>query len=170
MSYTESLTQTYTIADIGKVIDCFAADLDMTSQSTGLLTRDLVKRYASDVKAMAQSGYLLEANIVLMDFTGEVIRAAKYEVSTDAASLTASRPGNNRWPATSGGELSVVVRYTQKWRDLTDSQRETFGRILSMTWTTSSINLSFPALTRSADRNYISNGWGVTKSVFHGFN
>ena len=39
MSYTESLTQTYTIADIGKVIDCFAADLDMTSQSTGLLTQ-----------------------------------------------------------------------------------------------------------------------------------
>ena len=65
MSYTESLTQTYTIADIGKVIDCFAADLDMTSQSTGLLTRDLVKQYAADVKAMAQQGYLLEANIVL---------------------------------------------------------------------------------------------------------
>ena len=167
MSYTESSTQTYTIADIGKVIDCFAADLDMTSQSTGLLTRDLVKRYASDVKAMAQSGYLLEANIVLKDFTGEVIRAAKYEVSIDVGSLTASRPGNNRWPATPKGDLSVVVRNSQKWRNLTDSQQQAFGRTLSTTWTTSSTNLSFPALTRSADRNYISNGWGITKSVFH---
>jgi hypothetical protein len=167
MSYTESSTQTYTIADIGKVIDCFAADLDMTSQSTSLLRRDLVKQYASDVKAMAQSGYLLEANIVLKDLTGEVIRAAKYEVSTDAGSLTASRPGNNRWPATPKGDLSVVVRKSQKWRDLTDSQRQAFGWTLSTTWTTSSTDLSFPALTRSADRNYVSNGWGVTKSVFH---
>ena len=166
MSYTESLTQTYTIADIGKVIDCFAADLDMNSQSTGLLTRDLVKQYAADVKAMAQRGYLLEANIVLKDAAGNVIRAAKYEVYTDAASLTASRPGNNRWPATPGGELSVVVRNSQKWRDLTDSQKTAFNETLSTSWIASSTDLSFPALTRSADRNYVSNGWGVTKSVY----
>jgi Bacterial HORMA domain family 1 len=167
MSYTESLTQTYTIADIAKVIDCFAADLDMTAQSTGLLTRDLVKQYASDVKAMAQSGYLLEANIVLKDSTGDVIRAAKYEVSTDVSTLTTSRPGNNRWPATPQGDLSVVVRNSQKWRDLTDSQRQAFRATLSTTWTTSNTDLSFPALTRYADRNYVSNGWGVTKTVFH---
>ena len=60
-----AISDTFTIADIGKVIDCFAADLDMNAQSTGLLTRDLVKQYAADVKAMAQKGYLLEANIVL---------------------------------------------------------------------------------------------------------
>jgi Bacterial HORMA domain family 1 len=166
MSYTESLTQTYTIADIGKVIDCFAADLDMTSQSTGLLTRDLVKQYAADVKAMAQQGYLLEANIVLNDAASNVIRAAKYEVNTNAASLTASRPGNNRWPATPKGELSVVVKNSQKWRDLTDAQRQTFRETLSTNWTSSSTDLSFPTLTRSADRNYVSNGWGVTKSVY----
>jgi hypothetical protein len=167
MSYTESLTQTYTIADIGKVIDCFAADLDMTSQSTGLLTRDLVKKYAADVKAMAQKGYLIEANIVLKDSGGNVIRAAKYEVSTDAGSLTASRPGNNRWLATPGGELSVVVRNSQKWRDLADSQRAAFNETLSISWISSSTDLSFPGLTRYADRNYVSNGWGVTKSVYN---
>jgi hypothetical protein len=167
MSYTESVTQTYTIADIAKVIDCFAADLDMTAQSTGLLRRDVVKQYASDVKTMAQSGYLLEANIVLKDSTGEVIRAAKYEVSTNASNLTASRPGNNRWPETPKGDLSVVVQNSQKWRDLTDSQRQAFRATLSTTWTTSSTDLSFPALARSADRNYVSNGWGVTKSVFN---
>jgi hypothetical protein len=166
MTYTESLTQTYTIADIGKVIDCFAADLDMTSQSSGLLNRDLVKQYSADVKAMAQRGYLLEANIVLKDSAGNVIRAAKYEVNTDAASLTASRPGNNRWPATPGGELTVVVRNSQKWRDLTDAQRAAFNETISTSWVSSSTDLSFPALTCQADRNYVSNGWGVTKSVY----
>jgi hypothetical protein len=166
MTSTESSTQTYTIADIGKVIDCFAADLDMTSQSTGLLSRDLVRQYAADVKAMAQRSYLLEANIVLKDSAGNVIRAAKYEINTDAASLTASRPGNNRWPATPGGSLFVVVRNSQKWRDLTDAQRSAFNGALSTSWVSSSTDLSFPALTRSADRNYVSNGWGVTKSVY----
>jgi hypothetical protein len=166
MSYTESLTQTYTIADIGKVIDCFASDLDMTSQSTGLLTRDLVKRYAADVKAMAQRGYLLEANIVLKDAVGNVIRAAKYEVNTDAASLTASRPGNNHWPATPGGELNVVLRNSQKWLDLTDSQKAAFNETLSTSWIASSTDLSFPVLSRSTDRNYVSNGWGMKKSVY----
>jgi Bacterial HORMA domain family 1 len=167
MTYTESLTQTYTIADIGKVIDCFAADLDMTSQSTGLLKRDLVKQYAADVKAKAQKGYLLEANIVLRDSMGNVIRAAKYEVNTDAGSLVASRPGNNRWPATPGGELSIVLRNSQKWHDLTDSQRASFNETLHINWVPSNTDLSFPSLTRYADRSYVSNGWGVTKTVFY---
>jgi hypothetical protein len=167
MSYTETLTQTYTIADIGRVIDCFAADLDMTSQSTGLLTRDLVKQYATDVKAMAQGGYLVEANIVLKDSAGNIIRAAKYEVSTDAASLTASRPGNNRWPTTPGGELSIVLQNSQKWRDLTDSQRAAFDKTLGTSWIPSNTDISFQGLTRYADRNYVSNGWGVMKAVYH---
>jgi hypothetical protein len=166
MSYSESLTETYSVADIGKVIDCVAADLDMNSQSTGLLTRDQVKNYAADVKALAQKGYLVAANIVLHDASGEPIRAAKYEVSTDASTLTAQRPGNNRWPRTPFGELSIVVQYSQKWRNLTDAQRAAFKQTLTTGWTTSSTDLSFPSLTRSADRNYVSNGWGVTKSVY----
>jgi hypothetical protein len=167
MMYTETQSQSFTIADIGKVIDCFAADLDMNSQSTALLTRDLVKQYAADVKAMAQNGYLLEANIVLSDATKNVIRAAKYEVSTDASSLTARRPGNNLWPNTPGGELTVVVQYSKKWRELTDAQRAAFRQTLGTMWSSSTTDLSFPSLTRSPDRNYVSNGWGLTKSVFH---
>jgi hypothetical protein len=166
MTYTESLTQTYTVADIGKVLDCIAADLDMNSQSTGLLAREQVRKYAADVKAMAQMGYLLEANIVLNDSSGDVIRAAKYEVSTDASTLTAHRPGNNLWPHTPAGGLNIVVRYSEKWRQLTANQRAAFERTLSISWTPSNTDLSFPSLTRSSDRNYVSNGWGVTKSVY----
>jgi Bacterial HORMA domain family 1 len=166
MSYSESLTQTYSVADIGKVIDCIAADLDMNSQSTGLLTRDQVKNYAADVKALAQKGYLVEANIVLQHSSGEVIRAAKYEVSTDASTLTAQRPGNNRWPRTPSGQLNIVVLYSQKWHGLTDALKAAFRQTLTTGWTTSNTDLSFPILTRSTDRNYVSNGWGVTKSVY----
>jgi hypothetical protein len=164
--YTESVTQTFTVADIGKVIDCIAADLDMMAQATQLLTREQVKTYGADVKAMAQSSYLLEANIVLYDSSGEPIRAAKYEVASDGSLLKAQRPGNNLWPRTPGGELGVVVRYSQKWLNLTDVQRAAFKKALSPGWTTSNTDLSFPKLTRSVDRTYVSNGWGVTKIVY----
>jgi hypothetical protein len=77
------------------------------------------------------------------------------------------RPGNNNlWPQTPGGELSVEVRYSQKWRNLTDTQRAAFESTLSPGWTISNTDLSFPKLTRSVDRIYVSNGWGVTKSVY----
>jgi hypothetical protein len=166
MTYSESLTQTYSVVDIGKVVDCIAADLDMNAQSTGLLTREKAKRYAADIKTMAQKGYLLEANIVLKDSFGRTIRAAKYEVSTDASSLTAQRPGNNLWPLTPGGELGVIIQWNQKWRDLTVYQRAAFMQGLSPDWTTSNIDLSFPGLSSTTDRNYVSNGWGVIKSVY----
>ena len=64
----------------------------MNHQSTGLLTWETVQRSAQDVKTMAQSGYLLEANIVLQDASGTIIRAAKYEVAADASTLTARGP------------------------------------------------------------------------------
>src|SRR5712692_7739881 len=121
--YSETELETYTMADIAKVIDCVAADLDMNAQSTGLLSRDLVKQYAADVKAFAQRGYLSEANIVLRNAAGQTIRAAKYEVATDGTSLTAHRPGNNLWPRTPGGALVVVVQYSQNWHDLSDAQQ-----------------------------------------------
>ncbi len=93
-TYSESITRTFTTADVGKVLDCFAADLDGMGQSTGLRTRDNTKAVAADVKLIAQQGYLAEVNLYLKDINGKTIRAAKYEVSTAGASLTASRPGN----------------------------------------------------------------------------
>lgn len=165
-SSTESLVETYSIADIGKVIDCVAADLDMNAQSTALLTREEARKCATDVKTMAQKGYLTEANIVLVDASGVVKKAAKYEVSTDASTLKAQRPGNNLWPRLPGGSLNVIVRYSQKWLNLTDAQRSAFIRTMVTGLSPSTVDLSFPSLTRSADRNYVSNGWGVVKSVY----
>lgn len=163
---TQSQSLSFTVADIGKVIDCFAADLDMNHQSTGLLNREIVRQTAQDVKTMAHRGHLLEANIVLQDASGAVIRAAKYEVAADAGILTAQRPGNNLWPRAPGGELYVVVRYSQTWRDLNEIQRSAFAKALNISWSSSNTDLSFPGLSRSSDRSYVSNGWGMTKSVY----
>jgi hypothetical protein len=163
---TQSQTVSFTVADIGKVIDCFAADLDMNAQSTGLRSWESVQKSAQDVKTMAQKGYLVEANIVLEDASGAVIRAAKYEVAADASILTAQRPGNNLWPRTPGGALYVILRYSRAWSNLSDAQRSEVSRSLNVNWSSSSTDLSFPGLTRSSDRSYASNGWGMNKSVY----
>ena len=165
-TYSESVTRTFTIADIGKVLDCFAADLDGMGQSTGLRSRENTKAVAADVKLIAQNGYLSEVNLYLTNASGTTIRAAKYAVSTDGSSLTASRPGNYLWPHTPGGRLGVHVTYSANWRALSPTQKDAFRQRLELQWGTLDLDTSFPMLTRRSDRNYVSNGFGLQKSVF----
>lgn len=169
MSMTETYSQshTYTIADVGKVLDCFAADLDGMSQSTGLRTRENTKAVAADVKLMAQRGYLSEVNVYLKNADGQTIRAAKYQVTTDAGFLTASRPGNYLWPRTPGGRLCVHVTYSEEWWRESDVRKADFKLRLIQTWGTLDLDTSFPMLRRQLDRNYVSNGFGLMKTVFN---
>jgi Bacterial HORMA domain family 1 len=165
-TYSESATHTFTASDVGKVLDCFAADFDGMGQSTGLRTRDDTKAVAADVKLMAQSGYLAAVNIYLKNAAGSVIRAAKYQVNTNAGTLAASRPGNYLWPRTPGGQLCVHVTHTYAWWELSDLQRELFKSRLLRPWGTLNLDTSFPTLTRVFDRNYVSNGFGLQKTLF----
>lgn len=166
MSMTGTHTTSYTTADIGKVVDCFVADFDGIAQSTGLRTRDDVKEVGADVKLMASRGYLREVNLCLLNEAGTTIRATKYTVNTSAGVLTASRPGNYLWPRTPGGSLSVVVHYSELWKGLSQPTKETFARELKRRWSTSGIDTSFPTLRPTADRNYVSNGYGLQRSTY----
>lgn len=165
-SYSESFTKTFTVADIGKVLDCFAADLDGMGQSTGLRTRVDTREIAADVKLMAQNRYLAEVNIYLKNEYGTIIRAAKYQVNTAAGALTASRPGNYLWPRTSGGQLCVHVTYSNAWWNLSELQKAAFSSRLLKHWGTLDLDTSFPTLSPSFDRNYVSNGFGLQKTNF----
>ncbi len=165
-TYSESATRTFTIADVGKVLDCFAAEIDGMGQSTGLRSRENTKAVAADVKLMAQQGYLAEVNLYLKDTNGVTIRAAKYKVSSDGASLSGSRPGNYLWPRTPGGKLCVHVTYSRAWWNLSETQRANFKQRLGLQWGTLDLDTSFPMLTRYSDRNYVSNGFALQKSVF----
>jgi hypothetical protein len=166
VSGTYSTSHTYTIADVGKVLDCFAADFDGMGQSTGLRTRENTKAIAADVKLMAQSGYLSEVNVYLKDANGQTIRAAKYEVIASAGMLTASRPGNYLWPRSPGGQLCVHVTYSEKWESESDVRKEAFRQSLAQAWGTLDLDTSFPMLRRQLDRNYVSNGFGLVKTNF----
>jgi hypothetical protein len=166
---TFTISSTYTITDVAKVVDRFAADFHMVAQSTGLASRDRVVGVTHDVKLMAQRGYLDRVDIVLRNAAGTEIKAAKYTVSTDAGGWTSDRPGNSLWPSAPGGELYVVVSYTDAWWGLSEYQRGAFidGECLQ-SWSRSDIDLSYPGMTGRYDRRYASNAYGMERTIFEG--
>ena len=164
---TSTYTQTYTIVDIRRVLSQFAADLGMFAESTGLWSAEYAARIAGDARALAESGFLDSASVCLRDRDRRVIRAARYEVNTEAGALTVSRPGDALWPRTPDGELTIVLSYTRAWHELSPERKERFRQDhLSITWVTSEIDTTFPGLVRAADRNYASNGFGLVRSSY----
>lgn len=163
---TATYSNTFTVADVRKVIDCFAADYDMVAQSTGLETTQRVTDTIHDVQLLAAHGYLDRADIVLADSAGRIVQAAKYVVSTDASLWTLQQPGNSLWPRTPGGSLSIVVSYTQKWHNLGQVDQQSFRQQLNLGWTPSKINLSYPGLSGQFDRRYASNAFGVERTSY----
>jgi len=164
---TATYTSTYTVVDVRKVVDCFAADYDMVAQSTGLETQERVTATVHDVKLLAEGDYLARVDIVLRDAAGAVIRAAKYAVSTDASLWAVQRPGNNLWPRVVGGCLVAVVSYTRRWQDLGETGRRAFQlQYLHLPWSRADIDLSYPGLTAQVDRYYASNAYGMERTSY----
>lgn len=169
MSTTGTQTQTYTVVDIRKVLDHFAADFTMISQATGLWSSTSVSTTVSDLKQFAEAGYLTRVNLILKDKAGTVIKAAVFKISNAAVGWTSERPGNNLWPRTPDGTLNLVADLNQKWWDLQDAGRESFitTRALNSKWPVSSEDTSYLGLTSSSGQRYASNGYGMQRQNFN---
>lgn len=170
MTSTGTVSSTYTVADVSKVVDRFAADFAMLGQSTGCETdAKRITDVVHDIKLMAKRDYIQHVDIVLLNVAGKETRAARYEPSTDAATWTSDRPGNNLWPKTIGGSLSVVVSYKATWHSLSEEARATFHATeCRRSWGPTSVNTSYPGMTGRFDRRYASNAYGMERTVFEG--
>jgi DhnA family fructose-bisphosphate aldolase class Ia len=58
MSTVDTVTETYSVADIEIVIRRVTADLIMIATSTGGWTEALAREYAHDIELLAKKGYL----------------------------------------------------------------------------------------------------------------
>lgn len=104
---------------------------------------------------------------MLYDAAGDVVRAAKYEVSTDAGLWAAERPGNNLWPRTPGGDLGVVVAYSTAWTSLGSVNQDAFKTSeCTLHWTASATDTTYPGLSGAADRRYASNAYGMARTTY----
>ena len=98
MSSTGTNTQTFTVADIRKVVECFSADYTMIAESTGLHTEAQVNNISHDIQIFAAARFIQEITIILKNAYGVELRGAKYTPSENASGWCSDRPGNAIWP------------------------------------------------------------------------
>ena len=168
MSATITRTTTYTVSDIRKVVDNFAADFSMMCQATGLRSRESVAQTVSDLKTLAEYGYLVQVTLFLFDEEGNKLCAARYQVSQSATGWQTDRPGNNLWPRTEGGCLRVLGTLTSAWWNMTDVDRQAFIRDhgLYSAWSPAQWDTSLTGLASNPGQKYASNGYGWERTNY----
>ncbi|MFZ5619320.1 MAG: hypothetical protein ACOZAA_18565 [Pseudomonadota bacterium] len=159
MSQTRTATATYTVVDIENVVRRVKADLVMIADSTGAWTAAKAADYAHDIEVLAKAGYLKWVDLTLLS-NGVEVKAVRFEVDTDAGSLTTSRPGGVLWPKVSGAHLRIVLSYTDAY---TSEAREATKGKLKIGWVTSYDDTSHASLMSSGGRNYASNAYGMQR-------
>jgi hypothetical protein len=166
MSDSQSYTDSYSAADVIKVADRFGSDLEMIGQSSGVLGETRKAGIVNDVKELAKKGYIKQISVVLFDSDGDEVRGRRYVVSTDASLWTSDRPGDNLWPRTAGGSLTVVLHYTDTWAALGEAGQTQFESGLQLSWGPSEVDTSFPGLSGTPGRRYAANAFGLERTDY----
>jgi hypothetical protein len=159
MSQTRTSTATYTVVDIENVVRRVKADLVMIADSTGAWTAGKAADYAHDIEVLAKAGYLKWVDLTLLS-NGVEVKAVRFEVDTEAGSLTTSRPGGVLWPKVSHAHLRIVLSFTDAY---TSEAREATKGKLKISWVTSYDDTSHASLMSSGGRNYASNAYGMRR-------
>jgi hypothetical protein len=162
-SYTQ--TYSYTVIDVRTVMDQVRADLRMAAQSSGALSLAEADDIMADVTLYAEKGYLARLLIRLVDAAESTVKAATYEVTTDAKTLTASRSANMMWPEVAGGSLKVLITPNDVFKGLSSTQQANFRGGLRLPWPLQSAP-SLAHLSAANDRNYVSNAYAAKKKVY----
>lgn len=159
MSQTRTASATYTTTDIENVVRRVRADLAMIADSTGAWTPQKATDYADDIEVLAKAGYLAWVDVTLLQ-NGVELKAVRFDVDTDAGTLSTSRPGGVLWPRMTGTELRIVICYTDAY---TSEAREATRGKLKISWTKSSDDTSHSGLSSSGGRNYVSSTYGMQR-------
>lgn len=161
MTQTRAATAsaTYSVVDIGNVVRRVKADLMMMADSTGGWTPGEAADYAHDVDVLAKAGYLAWVDVTLLS-NGIEVKAVRFDVDTDAGSLTTSRPGGVLWPKVPGPRLRIILGYTDAY---TSVAREALKSELKIGWVPAHEDTSHAGLTRSGGRTYVSNAYGMQR-------
>jgi Bacterial HORMA domain family 1 len=169
MSYnTTTSTSTYTVVDIRKTFEGFEADLRMIARRTEKWGTDYVDKVFHDIIKLAEAKYIRTVDIVLLNTVNTPIRAAKYTVNDAGTSITGDRAGGNDWTNMPNTYLEVIVCYTAAWHLLSQQQKEVFQQTnnFKIGWSASSIDNSFPNLSKQTAQTFASNGYELNKSNY----
>lgn len=163
---TTTLTQTFNRDDIRRVYASFAADYRIVAEWTKLHSAAYIAQTIEQVKALAEEQYLNEVHVHLRSSSGAVRQAAVYRISTAASGWSADRPGDLYWESYSGDYLQLIVFYSKKWSDLSQSERDAFRALHMPGWGPSNFDGNYAGLLSSADRRYASGAYGMERTRY----
>ena len=166
MTFTR--TTTYTVTDVRRVLASFAADYGMIAQATGTHSRTHVAETVADLTIFAEAGYLTEINVVLLDAAEKQLHAARFTISTAAATWANQEPGNNLWLRIPGARLRIIATLNNAWWKMTEAERARFRERTGLVgaWSLTTLDTSYAGMSKSIDRRYASNGYGLEKALY----
>ena len=155
-------TTTYTRTDVRKVFENFAADLSMLVRRTGTMNLDWAQDMAHDVVLMAEYKCLESVHVQLFDSLGHLEKAHEYTVRANDV-LREQRPGGNDWPATPGGHLAVIVKYSNVQ---VAEHLKSLNNTLKIKWVDSRHSVDYSRMLPDGNREYSSNAYGLSRNSF----
>lgn len=162
-------TATYTVVDVRKTFEGFESDLRMIARRTDKWTMSYVDKIFHDIIKLAEAKYLSSISIALINSNGTPIKAAKFIVNAQGNAITGDRAGGNDWSNVLNTTLTVVLSYTDTWKNLTKEQQSKFqgNNDFQIGWVSSSVDITFPNLSKTSGQLYASNGYELQKQNFN---
>lgn len=168
MTSTYTNTGTYTVIDIRKTFEGFAADFRMIARRTEKMAVGEVENYIHDILAWAEAKYLSHVDIILLNQSNTPVRAVRFKVDENGKATNSDRAGSNDWVNLANTRLSVVVFNNSSWRTLSEEQRSQFktDNNFEISWGPSEIDTSYSHLSKEEAQLYASKGYEIKKENF----
>lgn len=165
---TTTQTSTYTVLDIRKTFEGCETDIRTIVRRTGKWSIEYVDKIFHDILLLAENEYLHSVDIALVkDETEVVVKASKFIINAGGTTTESERAGkNNDWTDLPGTHLSVILEYTQKWKNLSAEDRKAFKQNFKIGWVNSLIDNSFPHLNKNNAQLYASKGYELQKTNY----
>lgn len=163
---TTTRTSTYTVVDVRKTFENFAADLGMIAGKTRKWDTAKVAEMVHDIMLFAENYYLDRVDILLLDSSGKPIQVASYTANENGSALTGERAGGNDWPCLENTRLSLLIGFSQSWKNLDAVQQQEFRAKLNNPWGGTRMDATYSHLQSQSAQKYASNGFELNKQNF----
>lgn len=168
MYNTTTQTGTYTVVDIKKAFEGFAADFRMIAQRTEKMSSALVEQYLNDITAWAEGKYLEYVDIALVDSNDKPIKATRFTIDESGKATQSDRAGGNDWPNSPNTRLVIILQNSDAWVALGTEKQQKFmiDKNFKIQWGESKIDNSYSHLSKQGAQLYASKGYELKKDNF----
>lgn len=161
-----TFTDTFNRDDIRRVYASFAADYKIVAEWTELHSPAFIEQTIYEIKALAEEQYLKEVHLQLQSSSGVIREAAVYRVTTNASLWSADKPGDLYWDSQYGDSLVLIVYFSDKWRGLSQAERDAFAAEYLAGWGDTDFDGNYGGLISTTDKRFASRAYGMERTRY----